>query len=358
MDWRRWPWTTETRAGYTDAVTTALYEAAADPRAHAGAVAAVRAVSGVLARGLMAAAVEPDDPATRALSVSVRGEIGRRVIEYGESLHELRVTGGTATLHLVTEWERRGGWYYVGDKARRVSPQSMLHVKWPGGPPWAGLSGELAAGLERQLRDESKQQSGSLLTLPDPGTGEEDKQGQGLGPMNQFLGQLQAMKGRRLTFRGDWHEDKVPEIAETRLGLSPPQAAVLLRQHLAQDLVAACGLPAALLAENATGEGLREVGRHALHWLLLPAGRLVEAAASELLDRDVTLDFDALMAGDLRSRGQFVNGSRSWSLAASTQAGHNHARRVPPVKSSAARFARRGRGRAHSAQCSVTGSTG
>lgn len=201
MDWKRWPWTTETRAGYTDVVTTALYEAAADPRAHAGSV---------------------------------------------------------------------------------------------------------AAGLERQLRDESKQQSGSLLTLPDPGTGEEDKQGQGLGPMNQFLGQLQQMKGRRLTFRGDWHEDKVPDVKEQRLGLSPPQAAVLLRQHLAQDLVAACGLPAALLAENATGEGLREVGRHALHWLLLPAGRLVEAAASELLDRQVTLDFDALMAGDLRSRGQFV----------------------------------------------------
>lgn len=298
-----WPWSKPEKRSYTSIITDVLSEAALDSTTLAGQVSAVRIVASVVSRALMAATVEPDSRRTACLDALTRGRIGRRLIEDGEVLHELRVSAGRARLVPITEWERRDGWYFVtqGGQQRRVSAKAVLHIKWPGGPPWQGVSGELAAGIERQLRDESKQPSGTLLALPGPQDNDSAN--------TSLLDKLRSLKGKRVALRtpaSGWGDkmEAVPNLQETRLGLNPPQGLVALRQQCAEHLLSACGLPATFLSADATGESLREAGRHGLHWLVNPVGNLVSEACSVLLDTEVILNFDALFASDLRSRGQ------------------------------------------------------
>ena len=106
-----------------------------------------------------------------------------------------------------------------------------------------------------------------------------------------------------------------------RLGLNPPATVPTLRMGVAAQLLAAAGVPVALLGE-ADGTNLRESTRIMLHTTLTPVGKIALTELRAKLDTPVlSFDWSGLYAADLVGRARAFQSLVKGGLAVGEAAG-------------------------------------
>ena len=307
----------ETRAStYGDAVIAQLLEGAggdADIPAHS--TAAEEVAAGLWARAFASAHVEPDTPATRALTPDVLAQIGRQLLFPGESLWEIRVESGRVVLDNANAYDIAGSreWLYrltfaypSGMITRTLPADRVVHVRystnaiepWKGVGPFQKASTTLRVGsrLETRLGDESGARAGYLVPVPqvDP----------------ELQGDLNKLKGKTVLVQSTasgWNQGEAPkgDFEPRRLGFSPPATIEPLRDGVSRSILAAAGVPPAMLGGNVNGTLLRESYRQFLHSTISPVARIMTGEFRLKLDTpELTLSFNDLMAGDIAGRAR------------------------------------------------------
>ena len=287
----------------------------------AQATAAVETAAGLWARALALATVEPRNRRTAALTPSVLALMGRALCRHGEIVFDLAVAGGhlrmlpASAAYVTTGSGDRRTWIYTvtvdgpGSTVTVYRGRSgVAHVQyavdpvrpWLGRPPWASasLSGNLLAGIERQLAGEAGSASGYILPTPDVGdrgqdgadADEEDD------PLTTLRRDLAAAGGRTVlaptTAAGYGagpgaapSKDYKPE----RFGFGPPETAIEARRDVERSILAACGVPPVLANHAAPGTSMREAWRQLTVGTVEPLAALIADQLSEALGVDVTL---------------------------------------------------------------------
>ena len=332
----------ELRSGYTSALLAAAEaDAAGGVGGMATATAAVEVASGLWARGLSLARVEPGGARTRALTAPLLAMIGRALCRSGEIVLDLRVEGGqvrmlpASSAYVVKGSGDRRTWIYTvtidgpgSTETHWRRREAVAHIQylvdpirpWYGRAPWssAALSSRLLAGLERQLSGEACGPSGYMIPVPDPGD-----RGQGEGddgsadPMTTFRNDMHAAGGKTMlapTTLGGMGAGAVnapdTDYMARRFGMNPPAGVVEIRRDVERSIHAAAGIPPVLVGHSAPGQSLRE-GWRQFHTLTLePLAGLVSAQLSEALGVDVRLDMGRARAADVatlaRAAGSLV----------------------------------------------------
>ena len=332
----------EVRSGYSSAILAqAESYAAGTTGGLATATAAVEVASGLWARGLSLANVEPGGARTRALTAPLLAMIGRALCRSGEIVLDLRVEGGqvrmlpASSAYVVKGSGDRRTWIYTvtidgpgESQTHWRRREAVAHVQyladparpWLGRAPWssAPLSARLLAGVERQLSGEASGPSGYVLPVPDPGDRNEGEDADGeADPMTTLRRDLAAANGTTTlaptTLGGlGAGASNAPEhdYMARRFGINPPQHLAELRRDVERSIHAASGIPPVLVGHQAPGQSLRE-GWRQFHTLTLePLAGLVAAQLSESLGVDVRLDMRRARAADVatlsRAAGSLV----------------------------------------------------
>ena len=167
----------------------------------------------------------------------------------------------------------------------------------------AQLAGRLSAETVAALADEASGPRGSFLPLP-RADGQDTT-------VSALKGDIKVAKGALLAVEGtsdQWQTDtsKTNSGWETkRFGANPPVALVQQAQLASNEVFAACGLSGILFGERGDGAGRREAFRQALHSVIAPLGRIMEAELRyKLASPGLALNFDALFASDLSGRAR------------------------------------------------------
>lgn len=323
--------------GYTADRVAAAVAAASGQTGDASAIAAAEIAAGQWGRAFASAKVEPETPATAALTPDVLAIIGRSLVRSGEALFELAVRDGMLFLDPVGWWDVHGEpdprtWEYHLTLAgptttvmRRVGADRVIHPRYAVAPgePWRGLSplavqsstSGLAAILEQRLREEASGQVGNLIALPST------------ADSTSFETGIANLRGKTLlvpTTAGGWEAgpDAQPrrDWWPQRLGATPPDSLVNLRSDSTLQVLAACGVPVELV-QRSDGTALRESWRQFLHGTVQPVGKMIARELGAKLDApDLRLNFDDLMASDLSGRARafqsMVNGGMDVPKAA------------------------------------------
>ena len=322
---RREPEARSAATGYTAGITAA-FVAGADGGVQGTplATAALEAAAGLYSAAFAAATLEPDVP---ALTPSVRALIARNLIRRGEDQHRIYVRGGRLVLEPVGFGYAHGSgpdpmaWTYsitlYGPTESRhewVPAASLLHTRhstdasrpWLGVPPWswAASAGRMAGFAEERLGDEASGATGRLIPLPAAmsGPGDTDrltafkadfanlKGGAALVPTTADGGG----EGRLAAPARDWKQERVGPIPDAGL--------ITLRGEAAHAILAACGVPAALVSEGADGTAQREAWRR---WAMGPLAGLAAVVEEEIarkLDVRARFNFRCLWAADMAGR--------------------------------------------------------
>ena len=330
-----WPFgNRETRSDgiYSDAVLAVLMQnATGDGDIPAHTTAAEEIAVGLWGRAFASASVTPVNPATRALTPTVLAQIGRQLIQAGESLWEISVQGGRVVLDNAYAYEiggDGGGWVYrlnfahpSGMISRTVSSGRVIHCRysvsavepWKGQGPFDRAAATLRLGshIETRLGDESGTRAGYLIPVPkvDPA----------------LQADLNTLKGKSVlvgSTAGGWDQGAPPkgDFEPRRLGFNPPPTIEPLRDGVSRSLLAAAGVPPAMIGKATAGE-LRESYRQFLHAAAIPLSKLVTVELADKLDTpDLALGFDDLMASDISGRARafqsLVNGGMEVDKAA------------------------------------------
>ena len=340
-------------ADYTALILDQLEAVAAgDARADPQAIAALEAAAGLVGRALAAAAVDPGNQRTEALTPSLLAQTGRSLIRDGECLFRIVVRGGTVRLSPVASWDVRGRdsdpstWRYRCDLPAPdqtitldLSADEILHFKWSYDPrePWRGISPVKAASLtfkaagrlERAISDEANLPPS--LVVPLPGNLDQLQDQQQLideGPDPAAQSQIPALK----TLPGGggargkvviapnvpgvgtdlWMPDNStggggrifnPPWKAERLGPDYPTSTTGVRDGLVYGILAATGTPVELIRPS-DGTAARESLRRWIHTCILPVGRILEEELSAKLGAAVKLNFDRVQAGDIQGRAR------------------------------------------------------
>ena len=221
----------------------------------------------------------------------------------------------------AAHWDVRGGsarWWYRMDLP---SPDVTETVTEPGDGvlhfrfatdairPWRGISplgfasatGKLTASLEQALAGEAAGPFGHVLPLPEV---KEATKTTLKADLEKIRGGLRLVdtvsgawgEGRQAAPAGDW--------TQRRIGADPPASVVSLRSDAALAVLAACGVPPALVIPG-EGSGAREAWRRFLHGTLHPLGEVIrEEAAYKLGEPNLSISFDKLFASDLTGRAR------------------------------------------------------
>ena len=327
----RWPWQarTENRASFTDALVDAFFTGAADEKSRTAlSTSALESCAALYAGAFARAKVEPDVP---AVTPAVLALIARDLVRRGESLHLIELEGGALQLRPIGTWDVRGRpapetWTYRIDlfgptyhSTKYVPAAAVLHFRysfdaarpWLGVGPlqWAESTGALAGRLEAGLANEAGAPTAQLVPVPaDGGDGGDDD------PLKQLKADIAAARGRALLIettqagygagpagapRRDWEQ--------RRIGFEPPDISRSMREDVFGHVLAACGVPPALVHERAEGTAAREALRRWVHLAVEPMGELIASELAAKVDRPgLRLDFSALMASDLAGRGRFL----------------------------------------------------
>ena len=324
----------EIRESYVDQVVSRIM-ASATGATDGSALAAIEVASRLWGSGLASASIKPDNVALRSVTPAVMDSIGRSLCRAGESLHAISVRGGRVSLTPTASWSVHGTddpstWLYrvtlSGPDSTRVvtlPSASVLHCRYAAPPsrPWTGRSPLSLA------RDTSR--AASLL---EHATSEEMAftQKQILSPrrnQNDY-GLADSMSPDQLTkiveafsaHTGSGAFVVPGDLEPRRLGPSPPESFIGIRDGLEHSLLGAFGVPPSLVSATGTGTALREALRHLLNTLLKPLAALVVEELKLKLDPAAELDFSALRAGDLtgtaRAFGSLVTAGVKPSSAA------------------------------------------
>ena len=317
-----WPFAKfENRESATDAIVSALVSAAAGSSVPPSveALGAVEAAAGLWSRAFASASVEPQTPATLALTPAVLAAIGRGLAVRGEAVFELEVNGAVQ-LTQASSWKVAGGtspesWRYQlelplpsGKVAKRTLPdESVLHVRYATRPsaPWAGVSPlgmasetqALATWIERRLAEETSTATSYVLPLPEGADVELLK-----ADIKKGAGKLHIVD----TTAAGWGDGTVAapksDWGSKRLGASPPDSLGKLRSEVKADIFGVYGIPSSI---HGTGGSARESYRQFLSSTIQPLAKLVvEELAAKLDTPTLALDFTELRAADIASRAR------------------------------------------------------
>ena len=315
----------ELRSGYTGAILEQA-EAAAAGTAGGLAVctAAIETASGLWGRGLAQARVEPRSVRTRALTAPLLAMIGRALCRRGEITFDMRVVAGELRLlpassaYVIRGTGDPSSWIYTvtvdgpaGTETHWRRREAVAHLQyltdaerpWLSRSPWssAPLSARLLAGVERQFAGEAAGASGYILPTPDTGDrGQSDPAGNAADEENDPLTTLRrdlAAAGGKTTLApgtaSGWGAGPaaatMAEYQSRRFGLNPPDTAVELRRDVERSILAASGIPPALVSPNAAGTAMREGWRQFTVGTLEPLAVLVGDQLSVALGERVTL---------------------------------------------------------------------
>ena len=316
------PWAkVERRESATDAIVSALISQAGGSSVPPSveALAAVEAAAGLWSRAFASATVEPQTPATIALTPSVLSTIGRALAVRGEALFEIEVNG-TVVLTQAASWEVSGGvrpalWRYKiklplpggGMIERTVSSESVLHLRYATRPttPWRGISPlgmadetrALASWIEKRLAEETSTATSYVLPLvegADTSKLRDDiKSGRGkLHIVDSTSGGWGD--GTAAAPRQDWKSN--------RLGANPPESLVKLRSDVKNDVFGVYGIPSSI---HGTGGSARESYRQFLSSTIQPLAKIIVEELAEKLDTPtLALGFTELRAADIASRAR------------------------------------------------------
>ena len=325
----RWPWTRSEKreSSYEGALVGLLREraegtSAGDPSA----LASLEACAGLWSRAFGAARLEPDIP---AVTPSILALIGRDLIRHGDSLFILDMMGGRPVLRPCGSWDVRGGadepdWMYrtsrygpTHESTRYLPSDGVLHFRyaydaarpWRGLGPlqWARSGASLAANAELRLSEEASGSVARLIPVPQDGGDGEDGD-----PLAALKSDIAAGQGRALlveTTSGGFGEGRASapqaDWKQMRIGPDPSDSFRTLYGQGCEMVIAACGVPAALIGGKADGTLARESWRQFLHGALRPVARTVAAEIATKFDLPgVTFDFSDLYASDLAGRAQ------------------------------------------------------
>ena len=193
--------------------------------------------------------------------------------------------------------------------------------------PWRGvgplgvaqLAGRLSAETIAALADEVSGPRGSFLPLP-------RVDGQD-ATVSALKADIKSARGALLAVEGmndQWQSDSSKTNSgweQKRFGADPPVALVQVAQMASNEIYAACGMAPILFGERGDGAGRREAFRQALHSVIAPLGRIMEAELRfKLNSPGLALNFDTLFASDLSGRARafqsMVNGGMAVEKAA------------------------------------------
>ena len=331
-----WPFKSEVRASYTDAIVQALLQGAeGSPTASVSSLGVVEAAAGLWSRSFASATVTPAGPATTALTPAVLEVVGRRLLLHGECLFEIVIDDGAVKLVEASNWEieERGAWLYRADFStpegtytRDLTGERVVHARinassrqpWQGQSPIPSATAKLAATLETKLTQEVGGPVGNVLPSP-------------AGNFAALQADIDKLAGRTVLVettadaygagqegapKGDW--------LTQRIGADPPESLIGLRKDVQASILAACGCPGSLL-ERSDGTLAREEMRRFLHSTIAPVSRIVAGELAIKLDSPgLAFDFSQLFASDLSGRARafqsMVGGGMSIEKAAA-QAG-------------------------------------
>ena len=333
----RFPWArSEQReaGGFTNTVTQALI-AAAEGANTAQTLAATEVAAGLYGRAFSSAAVSGDPYGL--LTAGALETIGREFTKAGESVHLIDVRGGVGRLIPASSWDIVGGddplsWRYrvtlSGPTTLRtyvVPAVSVIHCRANVDPrqPWRGRSplaiasstSNTALLAETSARDEMSTKVTRLLPVP-----KTPKQVKTLADELVKGGFIVTDSATAGTAHIAGAEPSARWAAQL-IHPDPTQGHVSIRSEAAQDVLAACGIPPALVNPQSDGTSQRESFRRWLHSSVQPLAWLAQDELRIKLDApELTLSFDRLFAADLsgRARGfqSMVGGGMDVSKAA------------------------------------------
>ena len=324
----KWPWSRpEIRSeSYTDLIVQARIDSASGTTSSVRAIAALEVASGLWARSLAAASVEPASAALAGLSASTLSDIGTQLCRHGEALYTMSVEGGRVVLHPVASFFVQGDydprtWRYqvtqsgpTSTTTRRLTADEVLHVRLSCDPsePWRGRSpmsrcpetAALASALETRLAEEAGGPVGSFLSVPE-----------GSNPDGDTLADLRSgvasAKGypvlHETVVKGSGDPGGAPhgDLRPTRFGAAWPAAVADLRDPIGQSIMLACGIPTALVS-NSDGTAAREGLRRFLTTTIRPVARIIETELRAKLDPTAELTFSELAAADITGKARAV----------------------------------------------------
>ena len=316
-------------SGYSGIILSAAEAAAAGGGTDARGTAMVEAAAGLVSRAFASATASE-----AVFDAPLLALIGRQLMRRGEVV--LGIGGDASGLRLIpaSSWTVTGGhdpksWKYrisldgpTATLDTNVSADSVLHFRfaYEPGAPWRGISpleyaaisGQLSARTIAALNAEANMPHSHLLPIPQAGGDDES-----LGLLKQDLagrkGGLHLVESMGDSWqsgekapRGDWQS--------VRLGADPPQGLVLLRDAAAREVLAACGIPPALVDARSAATAVREAWRQVLFGLIAPLGKLIEAEVRAKLFPGFSLRFDEIRGSDITAR------ARAWRSLAGQEA--------------------------------------
>lgn len=271
--------------------------------------------AGVISRAFASARVEGAD-----LSPSQLASLVRSMVVRGEAL---AVYNGIELIE-VGVWTIEGNpspstWRYKvqldspsGRGMDTVTPHSTtVHARYSYDPssPWIGvgplqrslMNGQLAANVERSLRDEASGRVGYLLPIPTDGAD---------ATVAQLKSDLKTMKGKTYvveTTAAGWGEGRASaprqDYVPQRIGMNPPISVPQIHAAVQASVLAVCGVPVELV-QIADGTGQREAWRRCLHGTIEPLSRILIHELSRVYARPVSISFDSLFASDIQGRAR------------------------------------------------------
>ena len=319
-------------------VDLAVERATGSAPATVGAIGALEAASGLLARCFSLAEVSGPANLAAAVTPQCRAMIARALVRGGECVLQIDVDpAGMVRLHPASSWDITGdvspdSWRYrvtlgapSGTVTRVVESAGVVHPRWSVDPstPWRGvgplqsaaLAGKLSAEVTAALGDEASMPRGAVLPLPVDG--EDDSVTALKADLKALRGKLALVESTNVMAAGQ--TKPADDWVARRIGADPPQALVSLHSAAASEVLGATGTPVSLFtADNSQGQ--REALRRYLHTSVQPAGALLAAELSEKFETEIGLSFDRLMASDLSGRARafqsLVNGGMDPGKAA------------------------------------------
>ena len=293
---------------YTDAVFSAFDSIAGVNSLIRGAVAAVEIVSGRVERLFSRARVDGGPLARRVLTPDVLGDIGRGLVERGESLHLLDMGRDGSVALVPAEWswdiagEANPATWVIG--ASVPSPSGTQYVRRPIGSwlfcmgsrtPWrpyrgvaalyrARLTWELAGAAEDALLREMRMPAKGVYPLP-RGTGGDAV---AAGLRVKFAERIEPL------IFPDSTQQRSTEKPQTdwkvqRIQPAPTEALVTLARDVQNRVIAAIGGHPAIAGVSGSGGADREARKQLMELLVRPLAARVEWTASQLLEEPVKL---------------------------------------------------------------------
>lgn len=305
----------ETRqaSSYTDQVVGAIVATASGSGSHVGLTAAAEIARSQWGRAFSAARSDVLDPSQLEM-------VGRALVSPGEIVF-LRAGGElipVASHEVYGIGARPEDWKYritinapSGQLTREVGHDDVCHFRvratpdapWQGRSAWAACptTAALAARLEASLSNEQRSGVGAVIAVPDAKKADEDgvvtalANAKGSILLGDSASAQDAGTGRAASGR---------EWTPSRIGPNPPDGQILLRSAATASILAAAGVPPALIAADTPAAGMRESFRQFLFSAIAPVGRIVALEAQRVLGGSGSLDWSALAASDVTGRAR------------------------------------------------------